>query len=156
MFPEIFFVIDNKAALRARIPKLVCVGLHDTTLQYWVSRELFELGSPSPSAGHTTTLQQPRKMKLVLVLASLLVTSHPSLCHQHHGHAPRLLGAPRPQLVKTPPPTSTPPPEWNWADVDGVNYLTQTKNQHIPQVSLANKGKKMSESQTKAGNQEKF
>ena len=31
-------------------------------------------------------------------------------------------------------PEGPPPPAFHWGDVDGVNYLTQAKNQHIPQV----------------------
>jgi len=40
---------------------------------------------------------------------------------------------PRPSLIKSPVPQGPPPPSWHWGSVKGVNYLTQTKNQHIPQ-----------------------
>ena len=34
-------------------------------------------------------------------------------------------------------PQGPPPPSFHWGEVGGVNYLTQAKNQHIPQVYLA-------------------
>merc|ERR1719330_1645039 len=40
---------------------------------------------------------------------------------------------PRPSLIKTALPQAPPPPSFHWGDVEGVNYLTQAKNQHIPQ-----------------------
>ena len=36
--------------------------------------------------------------------------------------------------LRTPVPEGPPPPSFHWGEVDGVNYLTQAKNQHIPQV----------------------
>jgi len=72
-------------------------------------------------------------MKLLLLLLMMSSISVGLARRNNQGHAPRLLGAARPSLVKTRPQMEAPPPEWNWANVGGVNYLTQAKNQHIPQ-----------------------
>jgi len=53
----------------------------------------------------------------------------------NYGHKPWPKDSPRPSLIKGLR-ASSPPPEginFHWGDVGGVNYLTQTKNQHIPQ-----------------------
>lgn len=38
----------------------------------------------------------------------------------------------RPSLIKNPLPRSKPPKEWTWGNVDGMSYLTVSRNQHIP------------------------
>lgn len=69
-------------------------------------------------------------MKLLVVL---LMMSSTLARRNNQGHAPRPLGATRPSLLKSRPQMNPPPAEWTWADVGGINYLTQAKNQHIPQ-----------------------
>merc|ERR1711923_35476 len=67
----------------------------------------------------------------VLLLCSLGIT----ISVHNYGHKPWPKGVPRPSLIKGLR-ASAPPPDginFHWGDVDGVNYLTQTKNQHIPQ-----------------------
>jgi len=64
-------------------------------------------------------------MLILLLLPSLSLSIH------NFGHVPH--PGPRPSLIKSPVPVSPPPPSFHWGDVGGVNYLTQTKNQHIPQ-----------------------
>jgi len=49
------------------------------------------------------------------------------------GHKPWPSDLPRPRLVKTSLPLEEPPASFTWSNVSGVNYLTQLKNQHIPQ-----------------------
>ena len=39
----------------------------------------------------------------------------------------------RPSLTKGLRASVPPPTEWHWGSVEGMNYLTQAKNQHIPQ-----------------------
>lgn len=51
----------------------------------------------------------------------------------YQGHQRMLGGGPRPAKLLRPPPRTTPPEQWLWNDVNGQNFLTQTKNQHIPQ-----------------------
>jgi len=51
----------------------------------------------------------------------------------NYGHKPWPGHLPRPSLIKSSLPDEAPPASWNWASVEGVNYLTQAKNQHIPQ-----------------------
>jgi len=51
----------------------------------------------------------------------------------NYGHKPWPLGSPRPSLIKSQRRADPPPPSWFWGDVGGRNFLTQTKNQHIPQ-----------------------
>ena len=48
------------------------------------------------------------------------------------GHAPRDPNEPRPLKVRSPLPRTPAPQQWLWNDVNGVNYLTIAKNQHIP------------------------
>merc|ERR1711915_855510 len=66
-----------------------------------------------------------------VLLCSLGIT----ISVHNYGHKPWPKGVPRPSLIKGLR-YSAPPPDginFHWGDVDGVNYLTQTKNQHIPQ-----------------------
>lgn len=49
------------------------------------------------------------------------------------GHKRRVFGIQRPQKILTPLPRTPVPDQWHWSNVSGVNYLTQAKNQHIPQ-----------------------
>ena len=51
----------------------------------------------------------------------------------NYGHKPWPSHLPRPSMVKSSLPAEAPPASWTWANVDGINYLTQAKNQHIPQ-----------------------
>merc|ERR1712025_675346 len=53
----------------------------------------------------------------------------------NYGHKPWPQGLPRPKYVRDDNLLSLvdPPPSWSWGDVEGRNFLTQTKNQHIPQ-----------------------
>jgi len=68
--------------------------------------------------------------KLLLpFLAFILASSNASSLNFGHVRHP----GPRPSHIKTPVPEGPPPPAFHWGDVDGVNYLTQAKNQHIPQ-----------------------
>ena len=67
----------------------------------------------------------------VLLASSLGITTGV----HNYGHKPWPAGTPRPSLIKGVR-ASSPPPEginFHWGDVSGVNYLTQAKNQHIPQ-----------------------
>ena len=63
---------------------------------------------------------------------SLVVSLCECLVH-NYGHKPWPKGSPRPSLLGGPRRADPPPPEWFWGDVGGKNFLTQTKNQHIPQ-----------------------
>merc|ERR1711971_1186766 len=66
---------------------------------------------------------------LLPFLAFILTSSNASsLNFGHVRHS-----GPRPSHIKTPVPEGPPPPSFHWGEVDGVNYLTQAKNQHIPQ-----------------------
>merc|ERR1719507_2207013 len=65
-----------------------------------------------------------------LLVPFLLASSNanPSLNFGHVRHP-----GPRPSQIKTGVPQGPPPPSFHWGEVGGVNYLTQAKNQHIPQ-----------------------
>ena len=67
------------------------------------------------------------------VLSVCLVISLTEGLTHNFGHKPWPHGSPRPFLIKSPRRADPPPPEWFWGDVGGKNFLTQTKNQHIPQ-----------------------
>ncbi|CAB4056578.1 CTSZ [Lepeophtheirus salmonis] len=49
------------------------------------------------------------------------------------GHLPRNDGRPDLSHIYRPLPRAYAPPEWDWGNVHGRNFLTQAKNQHIPQ-----------------------
>jgi len=63
----------------------------------------------------------------------LLAVSLSSVNCLNYGHKPWPKLQQRPSPVKTSIPDVAPPTSWHWGNVDGVNYLTQAKNQHIPQ-----------------------
>eukprot|EP00096_Caligus_rogercresseyi_P003164 TRINITY_DN157_c0_g2_i1.p1 TRINITY_DN157_c0_g2~~TRINITY_DN157_c0_g2_i1.p1 ORF type:complete len:630 (+),score=116.89 TRINITY_DN157_c0_g2_i1:138-2027(+) len=49
------------------------------------------------------------------------------------GHVPRNDGRPDPSHIHSPLPRGPAPKDWDWGSVLGRNFLTQSKNQHIPQ-----------------------
>ena len=51
----------------------------------------------------------------------------------NYGHKAWPQGVPRPELIKAPRLADPPPAAFFWGNVGGRNFLTQTKNQHIPQ-----------------------
>ena len=51
----------------------------------------------------------------------------------NYGHKAWPEGVPRPELIKTSRLSDPPPAAFFWGNVGGKNFLTQTKNQHIPQ-----------------------
>merc|ERR1712038_269714 len=72
--------------------------------------------------------------KLALALLGFLLLSFSCFSNSsrlNFGHVRH--PGPRPSLIKTALPQAPPPPSFHWGDVEGVNYLTQAKNQHIPQ-----------------------
>merc|ERR1712233_40332 len=66
-----------------------------------------------------------------LLLAFFLASSSNANPSLNFGHVRR--PGPRPSQIKSGLPQGPPPPSFHWGEVAGVNYLTQTKNQHIPQ-----------------------
>ena len=68
--------------------------------------------------------------KVLYFFAAISVSQ--GLTH-NYGHKAWPEGVPRPRLIKTSRLAEPPPPAWFWGNVSGVNFLTQSKNQHIPQ-----------------------
>lgn len=68
----------------------------------------------------------------ILVAALVLAQCAQSLKLYNQGHATRIQGKPRPSHVTGPLPRAKPPPQWLWNDVNGKNYLTVSRNQHLP------------------------
>ena len=74
-------------------------------------------------------------MKVVAAIAFLLIVAASNSvdsANLFQGHLRPLQGGNRPRLVREPLPRSNPPAEWNWGDVNGMNFLTVARNQHIP------------------------
>jgi len=73
---------------------------------------------------------------VTFITLSFVCLGHISRAVINFGHKPWPQGVPRPKYVRTklqPTSLKAPTSSWHWGDVDGINYLTQTKNQHIPQ-----------------------
>ena len=69
-----------------------------------------------------------RKLTLaVALLLGLVVADEHSTCYVKKPN--KILKT----VVKSKLADVTPPEQWIWNDISGVNYLTNMKNQHIPQ-----------------------
>jgi len=73
-------------------------------------------------------------MKLtIVVIAVLLTLSHAGIRKEHpcRVKGPRDLHEPSKPIPKIP--INDLPTEWNWGSIDGKDFLTIERNQHIPQ-----------------------
>ena len=72
--------------------------------------------------------------KLLLHFLALILCLDQTFGSKHfQGH---IRATERPQHIRNPSllkGRATPPENWNWGDVDGMNFLTVSRNQHIPQ-----------------------
>ncbi|XP_040577022.1 uncharacterized protein [Lepeophtheirus salmonis] len=66
-------------------------------------------------------------------IACLLISFRSASSYGFFGHLPRNDGRPDLSHIYRPLPRAYAPPEWDWGNVHGRNFLTQAKNQHIPQ-----------------------